>query len=72
MSPTGTVKTVTAEEDFKPTRAGGNILTGVVETPAFDEAYSKAMCVDWSKLHATNRRFPFVGFVNSKNERKQN
>lgn len=55
MSPTGTVKTVTAEEDFEPTGAGSYILTGVIETPTFDEAYSNAVCVDWPELDATNR-----------------
>lgn len=70
MSPTGTIETVATEEDFEPTGAGGNVLPLVIDTPAFDEAYSNAMCVDWSELDATYRRWPFDGFVNSKIERK--
>lgn len=52
MSPT--VKAVATEKDFEPAWAVGDVLSRVVEAPAFHKAYSDAVRVDWTELDATN------------------
>lgn len=61
-----TVKAVATEKDFEPAWAIGDVLSRVVEAPAFHKAYSDAVRVDWTELDATNWWWPCDGFVDSK------
>lgn len=65
VSPTLTMKTVTTEKNFEPTRTTGDVLPWVIETPAFGEAYSYTVRINGTELDATNWWWPWDGFVNS-------
>lgn len=54
VSPTWTVKAVATEKNFEPTGTGGDVLSRVINAPAFHKAYSNAVRVDGTELNATN------------------